>query len=315
MDSHKNAPLTPEGRFRLVGAVRAGIALVEAARSFRIDRKTARKWVKRFDSQGLAGLLDRSCRPKRSPRRIARGTAQRVVSLRRRRWTMERISRELGISRATVSRTLARAGLSHLSALDPVELPRRYEREAPGELLHIDIKKLGRIGRIGHRITGDRRDRMEGIGWEHVYVAVDDHSRVGFSQILPFENGDCATRFLAAAIQYYRTLGVRIERVITDNAKVFSSRPFTELCTSQSIKMRRTRFYRPQTNGKAERFIQSALREWAYAHAYRSSRERALRLPRWLHAYNWHRPHTSLGGYAPISRLRLSEDKLLRLHT
>jgi transposase InsO family protein len=315
MDSHKNAPLTSEGRFRLVRAVREGISLAQVARSFRIDRKTARKWVKRFDSHGLSGLLDRSCRPKSSPRRIPRGTAQRIVQLRRRRWTMERISRELGVSRATVSRTLARVGLSHLSALDPVELPRRYERDAPGELLHIDIKKLGRIGRIGHRITGDRRDRMEGVGWEHVYVAVDDHSRVSFSQIQPFENAECATRFLAAAIQYYRSLGIRIERLITDNAKVFLSRPFAALCEAEGIKRRRTRFYRPQTNGKAERFIQSALREWAYAHAYRSSQERALRLPHWLHAYNWHRPHASLGGYPPISRLQLSGDKLLRLHT
>jgi transposase InsO family protein len=314
MDSHKNAPLTPEGRFRLVQAVAQGQAVARVARSFHVDRKTARKWIKRFEMEGLEGLQDRSCRPKRCPRQIARGTAQRVVQLRRRRWTMERISRELGVSRATVSRTLARAGLSRLSALDPVELPRRYERDTPGELLHIDIKKLGRIGRVGHRITGDRRDRMEGIGWEHVYVAIDDHSRVGFSQIQPFENAECATRFLAAAIDYYRSLGIRIERVITDNAKVFASRPFVALCTAERIKQRRTRFYRPQTNGKAERFIQSALREWAYAHAYRTSRERALRLPRWLHAYNWHRPHASLGGQPPISRLQLRGDKLLRLH-
>lgn len=315
MDSHKNAPLTPEGRFRLVQAVEMGQSIADVSRSFHVDRKTARKWVKRFESLGPAGLEDRSCRPKRSPRQIPRGTAQRIVQLRRRRWTMEHISRELHVSRATVSRTLARAGLSHLSALDPVELPRRYERDAPGELLHIDIKKLGRIGRVGHRITGDRRDRMEGIGWEHVYVAIDDHSRVGFSQIEPFENAECATHFLGAAIQYYRSLGVRIERVITDNAKVFGSQPFVALCKAQRIKQRRTRFYRPQTNGKAERFIQSALREWAYAHAYRNSRERALRLPRWLHSYNWHRPHASLGGHPPISRLQLSGDKLLRLHT
>jgi len=315
MDSHKNAPLTPEGRFRLVRAVEQGQSIAEVARSFHVDRKTARKWVERFVSEGLDGLADRSCRPKRSPRQIARGTAQRIVHLRRRRWTMERISRELHVSRATVSRTLARAGLSHLAALDPVELPRRYERDAPGELLHIDIKKLGRIGRVGHRITGDRRDRTEGIGWEHVYVAIDDHSRVGFSQIQPFENAECATRFLAAAIAYYRSLGIRIERVITDNGKVFGSRSFVQLCDAERIKRRRTRFYRPQTNGKAERFIQSALREWAYAHAYRNSRERALRLPRWLHAYNWHRPHASLGGQPPISRLQFRGDKLMRLHT
>jgi transposase InsO family protein len=315
MDSHKNAPLTAAGRCRLVEAVQEGQSIAVAARNFRVDRKTVRKWVRRFQGQGVAGLSDRSCRPKKSPRRIARAIAQRIVQLRRRRWTMERIAREVRVSRATVSRSLARAGLSRLSALDPVELPRRYERDAPGELLHIDIKKLGRIGRIGHRITGNRQDRMQGIGWEHVYVAVDDHSRVGYSQILPFENADCATRFLSAAIQYYRSLGIHIERVITDNAKVFTSGPFCALCETQGIKRRRTRFYRPQTNGKAERFIQSALREWAYAHAYRTSRERAVHLPRWLHAYNWHRPHASLGGSPPISRLQLSRGKLLRLHT
>ena len=315
MDSHKNAPLTPAGRSRLVRAVQEGKSIGLVARGFRVDRKTVRKWVGRFQDQGMAGLGDRSCRPKRSPRRIARATAQRIVQLRRRRWTMERIAREVHVSRATVSRSLARVGLSRLSALDPVELPQRYERDAPGELLHIDIKKLGRIGRIGHRITGDRQDRMEGIGWEHVYVAVDDHSRVGYSQILPFENADCATRFLSAAIQYYRSLGIHIERVITDNAKVFTSAAFAALCETHGIKRRRTRFYRPQTNGKAERFIQSALREWAYAHAYRNSKERAVHLPRWLHAYNWHRPHASLGGSPPISRLQLSRGKLLRLHT
>jgi transposase InsO family protein len=314
MDSHKNAPLTPAGRLRLVRAVQDGQSVALTADGFRVDRKTVRKWLKRFQREGEAGLADRSCRPKRSPRRIARGTAQRIVQLRRRRWTMEHISSELGVSRATVSRTLARAGLSHLSALDPVELPRRYERDAPGELIHIDIKKLGRIGRVGHRITGDRRSRVEGIGWEHVYVAIDDHSRVSYSQIHPFENSECATRFLAATIAYYQTLGIHIERIITDNARVFGSRPFIALCETEGIKRKRTRFYRPQTNGKAERFIQSALREWAYAHAYRSSSERTARLPHWLHAYNWHRPHASLGGCPPISRLQLSGDKLLRLH-
>ena len=314
MDSHKNAPLTPAGRCRLVAAVHEGQSVAVVARSFRVEPKTVRKWIRRFEREGATGLRDRSCRPKRSPRRIARATAQRIVQLRRRRWTMERIARELAVSRATVSRSLKRAGLSRLAALDPVELPRRYEREAPGELLHIDIKKLGRIGRVGHRITGDRQDRAVGIGWEHVYVAVDDHSRVGYSQILPFENGECAASFLAAAARYYRSLGIHIERVITDNAKVFTSRPFIAVCEAESIQRRRTRIYRPQTNGKAERFIQSALREWAYAHAYRNSKERALHLPRWLHAYNWHRPHASLGGDPPISRLQLARDKLLRLH-
>lgn len=227
---------------------------------------------------------------------------------------MERIAREVGVSRATVQRTLRRAGLSHLSALDPVELPRRYERQAPGELLHIDIKKLGRIGRTGHRIHGDRTTRSRGIGWEYLYVAVDDHSRIAFSQVLRAEDGPCATAFLSTAIAYYRTLGIRIERVITDNGKVFGARTFIAVCEANRIKRKRTRFYRPQTNGKAERFIQTALREWAYGRSYRSSAERQAHLPRWLHAYNWHRPHTSLGGACPINRSGRSGDSLLNLH-
>jgi transposase InsO family protein len=314
MDSHKNAPMTPAGRMRMIAAVREGQAVRAVAAAFRVDRKTVRKWVRRFERSGSGGLADASSRPRRSPWRISKGTAQRIVVLRRRRWTMERISLELKVSRATVSRTLARAGLSRLAALEPVVLPRRYERQAPGELLHIDIKKLGRIGRVGHRITGDRTDRVEGIGWEHVYVAVDDHSRVAFSQILPAENGDCATAFLQAALAYYRSLGIRVERILTDNAKVFGATQFVALCDRHGIARRRTRAYRPQTNGKAERFIQSALREWAYARAYRNSRERSLQLPRWLHTYNWHRPHASLEGQPPISRLHLRGDNVLRLH-
>ena len=315
MDSHKNAPMTPAGRLRLVEAVREGCSIKEASQAFRIDRKTVRKWLRRFRQAGASGLVDASSRPRRSPRRIARGTAQRIVSLRRRRLTMEQISRELRVSRATVSRTLERAGLSRLSSLDPAPLPQRYERERPGELLHLDIKKLGRIRGIGHRITGDRHDRCEGVGWEYAYVAVDDHSRVAFAQLLPAESGHCAQLFLSHALRYYASLGVTIERVLTDNAKVFTSKPFVDLCRSHGIKRNLTRPYRPQTNGKAERFIQTALREWAYGRAYRHSDERQAELPRWLHRYNWHRPHTAAAGASPISRLPLSEDNVLRLHS
>lgn len=314
MDTHKNAPMTPTGRLRMVREVMAGRQVKEVAKSFQVDRKTVRKWVKRFRAAGGTGLEDRSSRPRRSPLRIPKAKSQRILVLRRRRWTMERIARELHVSRATVQRTLARAGLSRLRALDPVELPRRYERQTAGELLHIDIKKLGRIGRVGHRITGDRTSRVHGIGWEYAYVAVDDHSRIAFTQLLPAENGLCATAFLADALAYYRTLGIRIERVITDNGKVFGARSFVGLCEANGIKRKRTRFYRPQTNGKAERFIQTALREWAYARSYRSSSERQAHLPRWLHAYNWHRPHAGLGGAVPISRSGLGGDILLSLH-
>jgi len=283
--------------------------------AFQVDRKTVRKWLKRFREMGAAGLEDRSSAPHRSPLRIAKGKSQRIVVLRRRRWTMERIAKELGVSRSTVQRTLARAGLSRLSALDPVELPKRYERESPGELLHIDIKKLGRIARPGHRVHGDRTTRVHGIGWEYAYVAVDDHSRIAFSQVLSAENGPCATSFLSDALAYYQTLGMRIERVITDNGKVFGAKTFIALCEAHGIVRKRTRFYRPQTNGKAERFIQTALREWAYGRSYRNSSERMAYLLRWLHAYNWHRPHAGLGGAVPISRSGLGGDTLLSLHS
>lgn len=314
MDTHKNAPMTPTGRQRLVREVLAGRQINEVALAFQVDRKTVRKWLKRFREMGAAGLEDRSSAPHRSPLRIAKGKSQRIVVLRRRRWTMERIAKELGVSRSTVQRTLARAGLSRLSALDPVELPKRYERESPGELLHIDIKKLGRIARPGHRVHGDRTTRVHGIGWEYAYVAVDDHSRIAFSQVLPAENGPCATSFLSDALAYYQTLGMRIERVITDNGKVFGAKTFIALCEAHGIVRKRTRFYRPQTNGKAERFIQTALREWAYGRSYRNSSERMAYLPRWLHAYNWHRPHAGLGGAVPISRSGLGGDTLLSLH-
>lgn len=315
MDTHKNAPMTPTGRQRLVREVLAGRQINEVALAFQVDRKTVRKWLKRFREMGAAGLEDRSSAPHRSPLRIAKGKSQRIVVLRRRRWTMERIAKELGVSRSTVQRTLARAGLSRLSALDPVELPKRYERESPGELLHIDIKKLGRIARPGHRVHGDRTTRVHGIGWEYAYVAVDDHSRIAFSQVLPAENGPCATSFLSDALAYYQTLGMRIERVITDNGKVFGAKTFIALCEAHGIVRKRTRFYRPQTNGKAERFIQTALREWAYGRSYRNSSERMAYLPRWLHAYNWHRPHAGLGGAVPISRSGLGGDTLLSLHS
>ena len=315
MDSHKNAPMTPAGRLRMVQAVLRGEPIKAVAEGFRVDRKTVRKWVRRYRLDGLKGLNDGSSRPKRSPLRIAKATAQRIVVLRRRRWTMEAIARELKVSRATVCRVLKREGLSRLSALDPVELPRRYERQAPGELLHIDIKKLGRIGRVGHRITGDRTSRVRGIGWEYAYVAVDDHSRIAFTRVLSAESGACATQFLHEALAYYRSLGIRIERVMTDNAKVFQASNFIALCEANGITRRHTRAYRPQTNGKAERFIQTALREWAYARAYRSSAERQVHLPRWLHSYNWHRPHASLGGEPPISRAHLDGDILMSLHS
>jgi transposase InsO family protein len=314
VDTHKNAPMTPAGRLRIVEAVAAGEPMTAVAARLGIDRKTVRKWLARFRAEGERGLCDRSSRPHRSPSAVARGTGQRVVTLRNQRRTMRSIARTLGISLSTVSRVLARAGLSRLAALDPPPVPNRYERAAPGELLHIDIKRLGAIRGIGHRISGERQHRARGAGWDVTYVAIDDHSRVAFAEVWPAERADCAAGFLDHAVTYYRSLGVPIERVLTDNGKVFHSHLFAQICDRHRIKRLHTRAYRPQTNGKAERFIQTALHEWAYGRAYRHSRDRTARLPRWVHEYNWHRPHTSLGGLPPISRLQLAGDNVLSLH-
>ena len=190
----------------------------------------------------------------------------------------------------------------------------RYERAEPGELLHLDIKKLGRIVKVGHRITGDPRDRTGGAGWEYVHVAIDDHSRVGYCQMLPDEEAVSACLFLRAAVAYYAGLGVTIREVLTDNGVGYRAKSFAATCAELGLRHRRTRPYTPRTNGKAERFIQSALREWAYARAYGSSAQRIGALPRWLHGYNWHRPHASLAGQPPTSRLGLNRNNLLRLH-
>jgi len=204
-----------------------------------------------------------------------------------------------------------------LSALDPAEPPRRYEREMPGEMIHIDIKKLGKFNRVGHRITGDRKGQSNsrGVGWEYVHVCIDDASRVAFSRIMKSERGRCAVTFLNAAVAYYKSLGITVLRVMTDNGSCYRSRAFARACRRLGIKHVRTRPYTPRTNGKAERFIQTSLREWAYARAYLNSTQRARELPFFLHRYNWHRSHASIGRVPPITRLGLTEDNLLRLHS
>lgn len=256
------------------------------------------------------------------PGRIDCTNPQRVVEeierLRRQRWTGKQIAAETGVSPATVSRVLRRLGLNKLSALEPAEAVRRYERENPGELIHIDIKKLGRIGSVGHRITGRYRgvvNRHHGIGWEFVHVCIDDASRVAFVQIMTNQRKESAVAFLEAAVAYFATLGIRIERVMTDNGSCYRSKTFRAACKRLGLRQIFTKPYTPRTNGKAERFIQTALREWAYARAYQNSDQRSAELLNWLHRYNWHRPHGSLKANTPISRLALSEDNLLRLHS
>ena len=318
MDTHKNASLTPRGREAMArSVVEGGLSKATAAHQFNTTPKTVAKWVGRFQAEGVAGLQDRSSRPHSSPSQTTPAQCAAIEGLRRQRHTGEQIAAEVGVSAATVSRVLKRLGLNRLSALEPAEPIRRYERAAPGEIVHIDIKKLGKFNRIGHRITGDRtgQSKTRGIGWEYVHLAIDDHSRLAYSEILPDETRGSCLRFLFNALRFFRSLGVKVERVMTDNGSSFRSRRYAKALRRLKIKHLRTKPYTPKTNGKAERFVQTSLREWAYARAYETSEDRAAQLPGWLHRYNWHRPHGGIGAKPPISRLALTQNNLLRLHS
>jgi transposase InsO family protein len=321
MDTHKNAPMTPKGREAMVRSViENGLSKAAAARQFNTTPKTVAKWVNRFRAEGVDGLRDRSSRPHSLPSQTPLATSAAIEALRRQRHTAKQIATEVDVSPATVSRILCRLGLNRIRDLEPAEPVRRYERERPGEMIHIDIKKLGRINGVGHRITGDRRgqsnlrSRGRGSGWEYVHVCIDDHSRVAFAQLMPNERKHSAVSFLKAAVAYYASLGITVERVMTDNGSCYKSFAFGRACKRLSLKHIRTRPYTPKTNGKAERFIQTSLREWAYARAYQHSSQRRDQLAGWLHCYNWHRPHTGIGAKTPISRLGLTGNNLLRLH-
>jgi transposase InsO family protein len=287
------------------------------ATAFGVDAKTVSKWVSRFQAEGRPGLEDRSSRPHRLREPTSPETAQQIIGLRRQRWTGKQIAKQTGVSPATVSRILRAARLSRMRDIDPPEPVIRYEYEKPGGLIHLDIKKLGRFERTGHRITGKRTGNASsrGSGWEFVHVCIDDASRLAFSQILPDEKKESSIAFLKAAITYYASLGVAVTRVMTDNGSGYRSRAFAKTCAQLRLKHIFTKPYTPKTNGKAERFIQTALREWAYAQPYPTSAHRADQLPLWLHRYNWHRPHGGIKSQTPISRLGLTEDNLLRLHT
>jgi transposase InsO family protein len=318
MNLHKNARLTPRGRERIVRQVESGQTPEAVAKAAGVCPRTVRKWVDRYRREGLAGLQDRSSRPRRLRQPTPAAVVADIERLRRQRWTGKQIAVQVGVSPATVSRVLRRLGLNKLSALEPAEPIRRYEREHPGELIHLDIKKLGRIGSIGHRITGRQTgvvNRHLGIGWEYVHVCIDDASRIAFVQVMTDQRKESAVAFLEAAIAYYAKLGVRVERVMTDNGSCYRSKTFQKACKERGLRQVFTRPYTPKTNGKAERFIQTALREWAYARAYHNSDQRSAELIYWLHRYNWHRQHGSLKAKTPISRLGLSEDNLLRLHS
>jgi transposase InsO family protein len=315
MDLHKNARLTVHCRGLLVDRVMRGRAQEQVALELGVSVRTVGKWVRRYQAEGPEGLKDRSSRPHRQPTATAEALRVAVIALRRHRLTMGTIAAQLKLGRATVARILAKAGLSRLSQLEPVPVYPRYERTTAGELLHLDIKKLGRISRMGFRVTGNPRDSVEGGGWEYVHVAVDDHSRVAFAQVLAEEDVPSACAFLRAAVAYYAGLGITIRELLTDNGGCYRGRAFLETCNALGLKHRFTRPYTPRTNGKAERFIQTALREWAYARAYNRSHQRTSELPLFLHRYNWHRPHTSLAGQPPTSRLGFMRNNLMRLHS
>ena len=305
MDTHKNAPLTPKGREAMVRIViEGGVTKSAAARRFNTTAKTVAKWVERFRAQGVDGLRDRSSKPH------SLQAKPRLPSARRSRRCAGSATPASRSPLKLVCRRQPSAGscdgwASQALGAGAGRAIRRYQRENPGELIHIDIKKLGKFNRIGHRITGDRtrqsnlRSRGEGPGWEYVHVCIDDASRIAFSQVMKNEKKGCAVAFLKAAVAYYVSLGITVERVMTDNGACYKSIAFRKTCKRLRLKHIRTRPYTPKTNGKAERFIQTSLREWAYAQAYNTSKERAAELPRWLHRYNWHRPHGSLDQSRP----------------
>lgn len=315
MDYHQNARLTIHRREQLARKViEQRCTLKLAAASFGVSARTAAKWVRRFREAGRAGLADRSSRPQRMPRQTGFAIVERVLLLRRQRWTGVHVAQATGLSRATVSRILCRHRLSRMRDLEPRPPVHRYEHRAPGDLLHLDIKKLGRFSAPGYRIHGDLSRRTRGLGWDYVHVAIDDHSRIACSAIHGDEKGASAAAFLRSAVAHYARLGIRIRRLLTDNGPAYHSLAFARACSDLGLKHRFTRPYTPRTNGKAERFIQTTLREWAYARAYDSSEQRNRELDSWLHHYNWHRPHGGIGLVAPITRSGLDRNNLLSLH-
>jgi transposase InsO family protein len=316
MNTHKNARLTFIRRVEMVRDVlQAQLPIAQAAQDYAVTAATVRKWIGRFLAEGQSGLADRSSRPALSPRAIAPGKALTIIELRKKRMTQMRIAQYLQVSKATVSRVLNRAGLARLSDLDPVVPVQRYEHAHPGDLIHLDTKKLGRIEATGHRVTGNPRDHIRGAGWEALFVAIDDHARIAFTEIYPDESQESACQFLTNLYAYYAKLGVEPKAILTDNGSAFRAKTFQARCQALVLKHRFTKPYCPQTNGKAERFIQSALREWAYGFVYQHSDQRTAMLDKWTHHYNWHRPHSGIGSHAPMSRLKTSEYNLLQLHT
>jgi transposase InsO family protein len=303
---HGNAKLVPASRLVLVRRVlEESWKVGDVAVAFAVSERTAYRWLARFRA-GDHHLRDRSSAPRRVPRRTSARVEALVEGLRRLRWTSTRIAAELGMAVSTVGAVLARLGLNRLSRLEPPEPPNRYERRHPGELVHLDVKKLGRFHRPGHRVTGRSgadRTQVGKRGWDFVHVAVDDHSRGAYVEVLDNETTTTCIGFLERAITWFADRGVTVQRIITDNGGAYRSHSFADTCGRLQIRHLRTRPYRPRTNGKAERFIQTLLREWAYAITYQTSQHRNIALWPWLEYYNNRRPHSALGHRAPASRL------------
>lgn len=311
MKVHARARLTPKGRRLVIKRVlEQGWTATAAAEAAGVAERTVYRWIARYQSEGEAGLRDRSSAPKRIPHRTPAERVELIVRLRRMRLTASELAEVLAMPLSTVSAVLKREGLGKLSRLEPPEPPNRYERSRPGELVHVDVKKLGRILRPGHRVTGDRRSRKTrgarklGVaGWEFCHVAIDDHSRLAYVEVLADEKAETAIGFLRRSLDFFRSHGIPVERIMSDNGGAYTSKAHAIACRELGLKHIRTQPYRPQTNGKAERFIQTMLREWAYGRIYATSADRVRALEPWLERYNWRRPHGSLGHRPPGSRL------------
>ena len=304
MNTHKNARLTYARRGEVARrALRPGANKSALAREFGVSRQTVAKWAARLAAEGPGGLADHSSRPRHSPRRLPRHRRHQIARQRHRRWSSVRIAQHYGLPLSTVVTVQRQLGLHRLARLEPPRPVVRYEHARPGDLVHLDVKKLGRIGRVGHRIHGDRTTRVRGIGWEYVHVAVDDCTRLAYAEVLTDEQGATAAAFLTRALAWFAAHGIRVRRVLSDNGSCYRSRAHRQRAAAHGVRHRFTRPYRPQTNGKAERFIRTLLAEWAYAQAYRTSRWRQAALPRYLTYYNTRRRHTALGFTTPAARL------------
>lgn len=311
MRLHANARTCPHSRRLAIRRLEQGWTLTRAAEAAGVSVRTISKWRCRYRLEGEQGLTDRPSVPLRVPSRTPEERVQAIAALRCERLTGWQIAERLGMPLSTVSTILSRIGLGRLSRLEPPEPPNRYQRERPGELLHVDVKKLGKIGRPGHRVNGDRRTRSRGIGWEYVHVAVDDATRLAYVEVLTDEKAVTAVAFLRRAVAHFGDYGIRVERVMTDNGPCYRAIVHALACRALGIRHLRTRPYRPRTNGKAERFIRTMLGGWAYGATYQTSAQRCRALPAWLDFYNHRRPHSSLSRQAPAAHLDALRNNLL----